>query len=121
MPKTICSDCGEECEAVECDNGIGPYEYGSISAVHHDFYTGSDCCGAEVEEGGSKVVEITHQVARKDYGTDIKKGDYYRRKVERHWRKNGPSWYIVTRYIPVWPCPASAAHHNFLWHLTPVR
>ena len=96
MLKTICSDCGEECSSVQCDDGIGPYEYGSICAVHHDYYQGSDCCGAAVEEGGSKVVEITHQVARKTYGS-IQKGDYYRRKVERRWRKDGPSWYVITR------------------------
>lgn len=47
----ICKNCGEvqpnEVEFI--DYGIGPYEYGSIKAVHHDYQLTCKKCGGEVD------------------------------------------------------------------------
>lgn len=44
----ICPDCGEPCDAKECDDGIGPYEYHGQKCYHSHKYIGSDCCEAEL-------------------------------------------------------------------------
>lgn len=43
----VCSACGELCHAIQCDFGIGWYEYGSQRAYHKDFHTVSSCCESE--------------------------------------------------------------------------
>jgi hypothetical protein len=46
----ICPDCGKPCRAVQCDAGIGPYEYWGVKGFDSRPYTGSDCCEAELTE-----------------------------------------------------------------------
>ncbi len=47
-PDGVCEECGEPCEVVAIDEGIGLYEYGSISGVHHEWVWVSLCCEASV-------------------------------------------------------------------------
>jgi len=89
----ICSDCGQECSVVTVDQGIGGYEYWGSKGVHHDYQPGSSCCGAEVIEGGCKVLRTSTHTARKDHQDGkIHTGDVYRVTVYFSWKKEGPGW-----------------------------
>jgi len=44
----LCSVCGEPCQEVLRDFGIGPYEYGDAKECHYDWQRCSPCCEAEV-------------------------------------------------------------------------
>ena len=95
----ICSSCGEPCTEVFVDCSFD-YEYGSISGVYRDGYMGSDCCEAEVVEGGTSLVRKSVHVARKDHKDGkVKAGQKYRISVYRHWRKDGPSWITTEKRI----------------------
>lgn len=43
-----CGECGSSCDWTETDRGVGPYDYGSIHAIHTDWRIESDCCEAPV-------------------------------------------------------------------------
>lgn len=46
----ICPECGIPCEAKECDDGIGPYEYWGRQGHDSRPYMGSDCCEAQLDD-----------------------------------------------------------------------
>ncbi len=50
----ICPICEKECNVEKIDNGIGSYEYGGATGVHHDYHYVSDCCGADMDEHGDQ-------------------------------------------------------------------
>lgn len=43
-----CECCGEECIAIEVDNGIGAYEYWGFKGVDRRIDIESNCCNAKV-------------------------------------------------------------------------
>jgi len=45
-----CPECGEPCEAIKCDSGIGPGEAWGAKFNDSHPYTGSSCCEAELED-----------------------------------------------------------------------
>jgi hypothetical protein len=98
MTNYICGHCGENCNVVEIDEGIGPYEYWGAKSVHHDFVKVSDCCHEDFHEGGCKLIKIEKHKAIKDHNKLIKKGDSYKIYVYRHWKKNGPSWITTKKF-----------------------
>jgi hypothetical protein len=99
-PETgICGECGEECSSKFEDCSFD-YEYGSISGVYCDGYEVSDCCGADIIEGGVSLVRRSVHVARKDHKDGkIKTGQKYRISVYRHWKKDGPSWIVTDKRV----------------------
>lgn len=46
--KYFCGDCGEECNAVVEDHGIGAYEFWGQRGVDRRDVVCSDCCSAEL-------------------------------------------------------------------------
>ena len=57
----ICTACGNACQEVKVDFGIGPYEYGSICSVHVDIHMASDCCESEVYKIAESRPLYTHE------------------------------------------------------------
>lgn len=54
--KGVCTTCGEVCEVIKIDEGIGPYEYWGTTGFHHDWVAASDCCHAPaLNQYGLKV------------------------------------------------------------------
>lgn len=98
----ICESCGMPCDSKTVDDGIGPYEYWGAKGVHHDYYQASDCCGAEIAEGGGKIIRNGIRTARKEtkgeFGARIMPGDRYRFEVWRCWRKDGPNWVFERKF-----------------------
>ena len=45
-----CPECGEPCDAKECDAGIGPVEFWGAKSFDSRPYMGSDCCEADLED-----------------------------------------------------------------------
>lgn len=54
----ICTDCGEECETLVVDNGIGSYEYGGSKGVDTRLEVVSDCCQASVTDSRGLELEV---------------------------------------------------------------
>ena len=48
--KPFCPKCGLPCKAVRCDDGVGPIEFWGAKTVDSRPYTGSDCCGAKLDD-----------------------------------------------------------------------
>jgi len=92
-PSGICTCCGDQCEGMLVDEGIGSYEYWGAKGVHHDWVCVSRCCEAPIAEEGGIVVNIfTTHVAKKKHKNCagricIKPGEKY----VKHYRR---SWYI---------------------------
>jgi hypothetical protein len=57
--KGVCSECGERCESVPVDCGIGPYEYWGYKSVDRDIRELSPCCEAEVVDEPEEEDEPT--------------------------------------------------------------
>jgi hypothetical protein len=100
----ICDACGEPCDTISVDFGIGAYEFGSERGVHHDYGDASDCCEADVVEGGRRMIRSAVHVARKDHKPHmgrafIKKGDKYEVFVYFHWRSGGGSWFTQKKAV----------------------
>ena len=47
-PIGVCCECGEFCTGRLVDNGIGPYEYGSLVGCDEKWEWVSPCCHAEI-------------------------------------------------------------------------
>lgn len=45
-----CVHCHKECNIIECDEGIGPYEFWGQKRRHVDIRAASNCCEADVLE-----------------------------------------------------------------------
>lgn len=90
----ICENCNREAEIIQCDFGIGPYEYHGAKCNHKDIQPATACCQAEAFEGRSKIIRNSLHVANKNHNSSIKKGDKYQLTVTRFWRNNGPSWIV---------------------------
>lgn len=43
-----CTECGQPCDVIEVDFGIGPYEYWGQRCVQVDIQQVSNCCEATV-------------------------------------------------------------------------
>ncbi len=43
-----CGACGQPCNIVHCDSGIGQYEFWGSKGFDSHPYLGSDCCNAEL-------------------------------------------------------------------------
>lgn len=43
-----CSECNKECDAVEMDFGIGPYEFWGFMGSHHNWQWVSQCCEGDL-------------------------------------------------------------------------
>jgi hypothetical protein len=90
----ICTCCGQPCDVVTVDHGIGSYEYWGARGVHHDYHPGSSCCEADVAEEGDVVVDVTtHHRARKDHVDKrgrviIHAGRRYRKNYLRTWYRD---------------------------------
>ena len=54
----ICSECHEECTAVDVDFGIGAYEYWGAPGFDSNVQTVSNCCEADFEETDEDDGEI---------------------------------------------------------------
>lgn len=82
------------------DFGIGAYEYGGAKGVHHDYGEATICCEAELINGDMNVIRQSTHVARKDHKDGfIKKGDKYKVRIFRCWKKDGPSWVFQEKNI----------------------
>ena len=92
----ICEGCGEECNVVTVDNGIGAYEYWGSCGVHHSYEKASDCCETDFFEGDTKVISRRLHIAKKAAvgrnSAKIAVGQPYVVIVHRTYRKDGPSW-----------------------------
>lgn len=55
----VCSKCGDKCESVSVDVGIGPYEYWGYKLVDRDIRELSPCCEAEVVDEPEEEDEPT--------------------------------------------------------------
>ena len=67
----ICPECGELCEPIKCDNGIGPGEFWGAKFNDTHPFTGSSCCEAKLED-----VSAWYDVdARADYEYDRMKDE----------------------------------------------
>jgi len=53
----FCTDCGQECEVIEFDDGIGPYEYWGQIGNQVCMVEASDCCLAAVVEEAAQAGE----------------------------------------------------------------
>ena len=49
MKPYICPECKKPCDAIECDDGIGPGEAWGAKFYDSHPYMGSDCCEAELD------------------------------------------------------------------------
>lgn len=92
----ICSSCGLECNAVQVDFGIGPYEFQGQRRNHHDWQAVSPCCESPLVEGGNLKLKTAICRARKQYG-NIAIGELHKATVVLCWRKHGPRWYRTIR------------------------
>lgn len=63
-----CPECGKECNAIECDDGIGPVEFWGAKSFDSRPYMGSDCCEAELDD-----VDYPDPADRGDYEYDCRK------------------------------------------------
>lgn len=50
MSDITCPECGEPCNVVTADNGIGSYEYWGAPGFDSQPFPASDCCEAEIED-----------------------------------------------------------------------
>ena len=57
VPYGYCSECGETCQGILMDFGIGPYELWGSKQVHEDWRWVSPCCEAEILEHKPKTEE----------------------------------------------------------------
>jgi hypothetical protein len=101
----VCESCGLPCESQVVDEGIGDYEYWGSKGTHHAYATVSDCCAADIIEGGGRIIRKGYRTSKKDR-TDsncnpILKGERYFFAVYRCWRKNGGSWVVEKKYRKV--------------------
>ena len=71
-----CGFCGEECEAVKADEGIGRYECHGYKGFHHDWTMQSDCCGAQVYV--DEALTEVYSASEYDYDYACEKADYER-------------------------------------------
>jgi len=46
---TYCEDCGEQCDVIKVDEGIGWTEAWGVRSCHHDYQWVSDCCHAGIK------------------------------------------------------------------------
>ena len=83
----ICSSCGEECESVDVDFGIGAYDFGSQRTFHTDIHTVSSCCLEGLLEGAVAFQRFSVHTAHRDHG-HIRKGQRYRKRVMKSWGTN---------------------------------
>jgi hypothetical protein len=56
----FCGDCGRACRAIECDFGVGAYEFWGRTGVHRDVHVVSNCCEATVYADASLTEPLTH-------------------------------------------------------------
>ena len=45
-----CTECKKACDTKTIDDGIGSYEFWGQTGTHHDYWEGSVCCEAPVQE-----------------------------------------------------------------------
>lgn len=50
IKKLFCGECGNECDFVEIDTGIGAYEFWGAKENHSVLERVSDCCEADLFE-----------------------------------------------------------------------
>ena len=55
--RTICPDCGKECQVIVVDQGIGWYEYWGAKGFDFRPEVVSDCCQAILE--GIEISDLT--------------------------------------------------------------
>jgi len=60
--RTICPDCGEECQVIVVDQGIGHYEYWGAKCYDSRPEVVSDCCEAFIE--GIEISDLTEELPR---------------------------------------------------------
>lgn len=46
----LCPECHKPCTPIQCDDGIGSYEFWGQKSFDSRPYWGSDCCEAPLEE-----------------------------------------------------------------------
>lgn len=73
-----CPECGKPCDAIECDDGIGPGEAWGAKFNDTHPYMGSDCCEAPLED-----VEFPDDGDRADYEYEQMKD----RQLEERWER----------------------------------
>jgi hypothetical protein len=58
-PAGYCSECGQECDGILIEDGIGPYECFGATGVHRSRRWVSPCCEAEIvaERPGGESAE----------------------------------------------------------------
>ena len=71
----ICPECGEPCEAIQCDDGLGPIEFWGAKSWDSRPYIGSSCCEAPLDGA-----EISDDSDRGDYEYDMRKDELEREK-----------------------------------------
>jgi len=45
--KKVCGNCGQECDVITIDEGIGIYEFWGDVCTHHEYVDVSECCHSE--------------------------------------------------------------------------
>ena len=66
----FCKCCGDECEVIEFDAGIGSYEFWGSVGNDVQMCLGSSCCEAEVVDENGDEVEMS------EYIETCEEGDY---------------------------------------------
>lgn len=54
-----CKQCGEECNVIELDVGIGRYEYWGTTGVDKRMVYCSDCCESDIVDEDGYYMEIS--------------------------------------------------------------
>lgn len=54
----ICTNCGDACEVIIVDVGIGPYEYGSIRGWNSQDVVVSKCCESRAVDNYGNTITM---------------------------------------------------------------
>ena len=54
-----CSECGNPCDAIVIDDGIGPYEYFGMKGVDRRPALVSDCCEADPLDDAGHSIQLS--------------------------------------------------------------